>query len=77
MKHSNKNEKKKKNFVLCPSQPPTMARDEVDISLITSERRKRKLASYVTNKDNISADKAETVKQLKKTVNPASAVPSG
>jgi hypothetical protein len=47
-----------------------MPRDEMDPSLITNEPRKRKLASYVTNKDNISADKDETVKRLKRTVDP-------
>jgi hypothetical protein len=30
----------------------------------------RKLASYVTNKDNISADKDETVKRMKRTADP-------
>ena len=45
-------------------------RNEVDPALITSEPRKRKLASYATNKDNNSADKDETVKRLKRTVNP-------
>jgi hypothetical protein len=47
-----------------------MPRDEMDLSLITNEPRKRKLASYATNKDNISADKDETVKRLKRTVDP-------
>jgi hypothetical protein len=46
-----------------------MARDEVDLSLITNDRRKRKLGSYATNKDNISADKDEVVKRMKHTIN--------
>jgi hypothetical protein len=50
-----------------------MARDEVDTTLITSERRKRKLTSYITNDDNISADRDETIKRLKETVNPTPA----
>ena len=44
--------------------------NKVDPSLITNEPRKRKLASYVTNKDNISADKEETVKRMKRTMDP-------
>ena len=44
-----------------------MARDEVDTSLITSEPRKRKLPSYATNNDNISADKEEIIKRMKHT----------
>ena len=44
--------------------------NEIDPSLITDEPRKRKLASYVTNKDNISADKEETVKRMKRTMGP-------
>ena len=47
-----------------------MPRNEVDPSLITNEPRKRKMASYVTNADNISEDKDETVKRLKCTVDP-------
>jgi hypothetical protein len=47
-----------------------MPRDEIDPSLITNEPRKQKLASYVTNKDNISADKKETIKRIKYTVDP-------
>ena len=47
-----------------------MPRDEIDPSLITNEPRKHKLASYVTNKDNNSADKDETVKRMKRTVDP-------
>ena len=39
-----------------------MPRNEIDPSLIIDEPHKRKLASYVTKKDNISADKDETVK---------------
>ena len=45
----------------------TMARDEVDTSLITTEHRKRKLPSYATNNDNISADKEEIIKRMKRT----------
>ena len=47
-----------------------MPRNKIDPSLITDEPRKRKLASYVTNKDNISADKDETVKRMKRTMDP-------
>ena len=49
-----------------------MPRTEIDPSLITNEPRKRKLASYVTNKDNISADKDEIVKCMKCTIDPGS-----
>ena len=49
-----------------------MARDEVDPSLITNDRRKRKLPSYVTNDDNISVDKEGVVKRMKSTINAAS-----
>jgi hypothetical protein len=45
-----------------------MPRDEVDPSLITTESRKRKLPSYVTDKNNISADKDEVIKRMKRTV---------
>jgi hypothetical protein len=45
-----------------------MARDEVDTSLITTDRRKRKLPSYATNNDNISADKDDVIKRMKHTV---------
>jgi hypothetical protein len=48
-----------------------MARDEVDPSLITNDRRKRKLPSYANNADNISADKDEVVKRMKLTSNPS------
>jgi hypothetical protein len=48
-----------------------MPRNEIDPSLITDEPRKRKLPSYVTNKDNISADKDETVKRMKRTHDPS------
>ena len=48
-----------------------MACNEVDPSLITNDRRKRKLPSYVTNNDNISADKNEVVKRIKHTLNPS------
>ena len=47
-----------------------MPQNEIDPSLITNEPRKRKLASYVTNKDNISADKDEMVKRMKCTIDP-------
>jgi beta-xylosidase len=52
-----------------------MARDEVDLSLITNDRRKRKLPSYVTDQNNISADKDEVVKRMKHTLamNPSGA----
>ena len=45
-----------------------MPRDEIDPSLITNEPRKRKLAPYVTDADNISADKDEVIKRMKRTV---------
>jgi hypothetical protein len=48
-----------------------MPRDEIDPALITNEPRKRKLASYATNPDNISADKDEMVKQMKRTIDPS------
>ncbi len=54
-------------FLVPPAFP--MARDEVDPSLIVTQPRKRRLASYATNEDNISADKAATIKRLKKTIN--------
>ena len=41
----------------------SMPRNEIDPSLITNEPRKRKMAAYVTNMDNISADKDKTVKR--------------
>ena len=44
-----------------------MARDEVDPTLITNDRCKRKLASYATDKDNISADKEAIVNRMKVT----------
>ena len=47
-----------------------MPRNEIDPSLITTETRKRKLASYVTDKDNGSADKEETIKRMKRTIDP-------
>ena len=46
-----------------------MACDEVDPSLITTQCCKQKISSYITNKDNNSADKAKTIKRLKKTLN--------
>ena len=46
-----------------------MARDEVDTSLITHNRRKRELPSYANNDDNISAEKEEVVKRMKHTSN--------
>jgi len=48
-----------------------MPRDEIDPSLITNDTRKRKLASYVTDKNNASADKDEMVKRMKRTVDPS------
>ena|SRR6266550_340873 len=45
-----------------------MARDDVDPSLILTERCKRKMSSYATNEDNCSADKADTIKCLRKTI---------
>jgi hypothetical protein len=50
-----------------------MARDEVDTTLITNDRRKRKLPSYATNDDNISADKIGVIKRMKNTSNPSQA----
>jgi hypothetical protein len=50
--------------------PITMPRDEVDISAITNEPRKRTLSSYVRNQDNISGDRDQYVKRIKQTVNP-------
>ena len=47
-----------------------MPRNEIDPSLIINEPCKRKMAAYVTNTDNISADKDETIKRLKRTVDP-------
>ena len=44
--------------------------NEIDPSLTTNEPCKRKMAAYVTNTDNISADKDKTVKRLKRTVDP-------
>ena len=35
------------------------------------------MTSYITNEDNASADKDETVKRLKETVNPSSTVLPG
>ncbi len=48
--------------------------DDIDSSLITSEPRKWKLTSYITNEDNASADKATYVKWLKETINPTNAL---
>lgn len=48
------------------TSPFIMARDEVDPSLITNDPHKRKLPSYATNNDNISADKNEVIKRMKK-----------
>ena len=47
-----------------------MPRNEIDMSLITNEPHKQKLASYATDKDNVSADKDETVKRMKRTIDP-------
>ena len=49
-----------------------MPRTGIDPSLITNKPHKRKLASYVTNKDNISADKDEIVKRMKHTIDTGS-----
>ena len=46
-----------------------MARDEVDPAFIINDHRKRKLGSYATNEDNISADKHGVVKRMKLTLN--------
>jgi hypothetical protein len=54
-----------------------MPRDDVDSSLITSECCKRKLTSYITDDDNVSADKAMFVKRLKETINLTSAMLTG
>jgi len=51
-----------------------MLHNDIDSSLITSECYKQKLTSYITNKDNASADKAAYVKQLKETINPTNAL---
>ena len=61
------------NYIFSPLFFSTMARDEVDLSLITNDHRKRKLGSYATNKDNISADKDEVVKHMKHTINASAA----
>ena len=45
-----------------------MACNEVDPSLILTEQCKQKVSSYATNEDNYSANKAETIKQLQKTI---------
>ena len=50
-----------------------MACDKVNPSLITNDCHKHKLPSYVTNNDNISADKNEVVKRMKHTLNPSQA----
>ena len=47
-----------------------MPRDEVNLSDITTEPRKRTLSSYVRNQDNISSDRDQYVKRIKQTVNP-------
>jgi hypothetical protein len=46
-----------------------MPRDEVDTSFITNVPRKRTLSSYVRNPDNISGDRDQYVKRIKKVVN--------
>jgi hypothetical protein len=53
-----------------------MPRDEVDTSLITTDRRKRKLPSYATNDDNISADKIDIIKRMKNTTGTSNNEPS-
>lgn len=53
----------------CPLKSKAMPpRDVADPSLIVDQPRKRKMASYVTNEDNGSADRMETIKRIKKTV---------
>ena len=47
-----------------------MPRDEVDVSAITNEPRKRTLSAYVRNQDNISGDRDQYVKRIKQTVIP-------
>ena len=47
-----------------------MPREEVDISAITNEPRKRTLSSYVHNQDNISGDRDQYVKRIKNAINP-------
>ena len=42
--------------------------NKIDALLIINEPRKQKLASYATDKDNVSADKDKTVKRMKRTV---------
>ena len=46
----------KKILHLSTIHPLAMPREEVDISAITNEPRKRTLSSYVRNQDNISGD---------------------
>ena len=63
----------KKHYIhplLAAIHPYTMPRDEVDISAITNEPRKRTLSAYVRNQDNISGDRDQYVKRIKQTVNP-------
>ena len=60
-------------FVIAASigfHPITMPRDEVDLSVITNEPRKRTLSSYVRDQDNISGDRDQYVKRIKQVVNP-------
>ena len=47
-----------------------MPQEEVDISAITNEPRKRTLSSYIRNQDNISGDRDQYVKRIKNAVNP-------
>jgi hypothetical protein len=54
-----------------------MPHNDVDSSLITSKCHKRKLMSYITDDDNVSADKAIFVKQLKETINLTNAMLTG
>ena len=66
-------QKKPIRFVIAASigfHPITMPRDEVDLSVITNEPRKRTLSSYVRDQDNISGDRDQYVKRIKQVVNP-------
>ena len=38
--------------------------DVVDSSLIVDQPRKQKMTSYVTNEDNVSVDRMETIKRI-------------
>ena len=47
-----------------------MPQDKVDSSFITNVPQKQTLSSYVCNPNNISGDRDQYVKRIKKTVNP-------